>query len=66
MQGVAFFGIFHHSFDLLVFQHLVLTANFIDLHQVLIYNPSCADIQVPYFGVSHLAVRKAHILSAGH
>ena len=66
MQVMTLFGIIHHGFYLLVLKHLVLAANLVDLNQVLIYNPSGSYVQVPHLGVSHLAVRKPHVLSAGH
>ena len=43
----------------------MVAAGHVDLHEVLIYYPSCTEVEVSHFGVAHLSVRKADILSAG-
>ena len=43
----------------------MLAARDVYFHKVLIYHAAGTEIKVSDFGISHLAVRKAYILSAG-
>ena len=60
-------GLFHVvvcCLYLLVFQKFVVAARHVDLHQVLVDDPSCTQVEVSYFGVTHLPFRKTYRLTA--
>ena len=52
--------------DLLVLQDVACLAGLVDLHQVLIDDTSCTDVQVSYLGVAHLSFWQTDVLAAGH
>ena len=67
-QVELFPGLFHVvvcCLYLLVLQELVVAACHVDLHEVLVDDPSCTQVEVSYFGVPHLPFRKPDGLSAG-
>ena len=45
--------------------HLNIAAGPVDLHQILVYDASGADIQVTYFRITHLSVGKADVFAVG-
>ena len=50
-------------FDLRILQDRVLATSDVDLHQVLVNDTTCADIQVTYLRVTHLAIRQTYVLA---
>ena len=51
--------------NFLVLQDAAVGTGAVDLHQVLVNDASGADIEVSHFGVAHLSVGQAHILTTG-
>ncbi|MNO83118.1 hypothetical protein D3C76_744110 [compost metagenome] len=48
------------GYQCFIIEEFALSDRFIDTSQILVYNPSCTNIQVPYFRVAHLAFRKTN------
>ena len=55
---------FECSHNLRILHDGVVADGAVDFHQVLINDPSCADIEVSHFGVPHLSIRESYILPA--
>ena len=53
------------SLDFLVLHQFVVAASHIDLYEILIYHAACSEVHMSHLGISHLSVRKTHILAAG-
>ena len=51
--------------DLRILQNRIVAAGPVDLHQILVYDASGADIQVTYFRITHLSVGKADVFAVG-
>ncbi len=58
-------GIGEDGFDLRIVQDTAVFAGTIDLYEVLIDHSSGTDIEVSYFGVTHLSVGQTYVLAAG-
>ena len=50
----------HSSFQDRVIRQASLADLLVNSRKVLIHDPSAADIQMAYFGISHLSFRKAY------
>ena len=48
---------------LLVLQYRTVLAGTVNLHEVLIYNASCTDIEVTHLRVTHLSVRQTDVFA---
>ena len=59
------FRIREDCLDLRIVQNTAVLAGTVDLHQVLINDTTGTDIEVTYFGVTHLSVRQTDVLTAG-
>ena len=51
--------------DFLVLQDAAVGTGAVDFYQILVNDASGADIEVSHFGVAHLSVGQAHVLTAG-
>ena len=60
----TFLGVRESGNDFLVLQDAAVGTSTVNLYQVLIYDTSCADIEVTYFRVTHLSVGQTDILTA--
>ena len=58
-------GILKRSYNLLVLQNRTTLTSAVNLHEVLIYDTTCADIEVTYLRVTHLTLRQTYILAIG-
>ena len=61
----SLFGITESRFDFCVFENATVFASTVDLYEVLIHHATCADVQVTYFGVTHLSIRQTHVFATG-
>ena len=57
-------GVGEDRFDLGIVEDRAVFASAVDLHQILIDDTSGTDIEVPYFGVTHLSVGQTDVLAA--
>ena len=57
-------GIFVCTDDFLVLQDRTVGTCTVNLHQVLIYDTTCTDVEVTHLGVAHLAVGQTNVLAA--
>lgn len=63
--NAVFFGVAESVFDFGVVENRAVGNGFVDFHEVLIYHAPCADVEVAYFRVAHLAVGEAHVFAGG-
>ena len=60
----VFLGIAESRYHFLVLHDAVVSTSTVNLHQVLIYDATCTDVQVTYFRVTHLTVRQTYVFTA--
>lgn len=58
------FGASHRSNQRFVLEEFPITDRLIDAGQILVYDPACADVKVPYFRVAHLSFRQTYSFTA--
>ena len=60
----VFFSIRESRNDSRILHNAIVGTCAVNLHQVLIYDTSCTDIEVSDFRVTHLTIRQTNILTA--
>ena len=65
VDAATLLGIFEGAYNFRILGDGAIFAGHIDLHKVLIYDTTAADVHVTHFRVTHLSSRQAHVETVG-
>ena len=65
VDAATLLGIFEGAYNFRILGDGAIFAGHVDLHKVLIYDTTAADVHMTHFRVTHLSSRQTHVEAIG-